>query len=303
MSSTCKVLFHFYKSRPFVAAELLDDFETASVFNQIMFFCLLVSRTHLIFFETRNDTAHLTKWLYYFRDLAVGLAQGNVGPERLKLSVKNSGWDGPFGGEAGNPKLLIFLSLRAPYVFDYQFNVDEHGRFGLFGSGKHLAYSDAMAELWSVLIMSRIDDLTFAQNLNTAGYLIGEAFFNRRLTRQTEPAIIREVIDKLVKLQIRSDEATDEIYQHFDKIQKATQMATQGDTNAQYLLGSLYDAGYAVLQDTFEAARWYRKAAEKGHCQSQRLLGDKYRKGQGVREDVSTSVKWYRKAAEQGDPL
>jgi hypothetical protein len=113
-------------------------------------------------------------------------------------------------------------------------------------------------------------------------------------------------------------------------------LAEQGDTEAQYRLGSMYQRGQGVPQDHAEAAKWWRKAAEQGHVraqynvglrnfwgddgppdyaeaakwwceaaeqghvQAQYNLGEMYRKGQGVPHDDAEAKKWYRRAAEQG---
>ena len=41
--------------------------------------------------------------------------------------------------------------------------------------------------------------------------------------------------------------------------------AEQGDADAQFNLGVMYETGGGVLQDYAEAVRWYRLAAEQGH--------------------------------------
>ncbi len=40
--------------------------------------------------------------------------------------------------------------------------------------------------------------------------------------------------------------------------------ADQGDADAQYSLGVMYDLGQGVAQDDAEAVKWYRAAAEQG---------------------------------------
>ncbi|MBI5427493.1 MAG: sel1 repeat family protein [Nitrospinae bacterium] len=77
--------------------------------------------------------------------------------------------------------------------------------------------------------------------------------------------------------------------------------AGQGHAGAQSYLGYLYEHGYeGVTQDNAEAARWYRKAAEQGHADAQYYLGDIYEVGRGVTRDDAESARWHRKAAEQG---
>jgi len=77
-------------------------------------------------------------------------------------------------------------------------------------------------------------------------------------------------------------------------------LAEQGDADAQYNLGLMYDKGHGVAQDYKEAMKWYRKAAEQGDAYAQYYLGFMYRDGHGVIQDYKEMLKWYRKAAEQG---
>src|SRR5215471_9458253 len=77
-------------------------------------------------------------------------------------------------------------------------------------------------------------------------------------------------------------------------------LADQGDAQAQYNLGVLYDNGQGVPQNDAEAMKWYRKAAEKGHARAQQNLGTMYANGQGVPQNYTEAMTWFRKAADQG---
>ena len=68
-------------------------------------------------------------------------------------------------------------------------------------------------------------------------------------------------------------------------------LALQGNAEAQFQLGIVYELGRGVPQDGAEAVRWFRMAA---------FLGVEVRRGRGVPQDYAESVKWYRAAAEQG---
>ena len=83
----------------------------------------------------------------------------------------------------------------------------------------------------------------------------------------------------------------------FDAIKKA---AEQGNVDAQYNLGFMYDNGEGVPEDDTEAVRWFRQAAEQGNVDAQYNLGFMYVKGEGVPEDDAEAVRWFRQAAEQG---
>ena len=77
-------------------------------------------------------------------------------------------------------------------------------------------------------------------------------------------------------------------------------LAEQGDADAQYYLGRMYDRRKGVPQDYTEAARWYRLAAKQGDAAAQFSLGVMYEKGSGIPQDYTEAAKWYRLAAEQG---
>ena len=78
-------------------------------------------------------------------------------------------------------------------------------------------------------------------------------------------------------------------------------LAGQGNVDAQYNLGFMYDNGQGLTQNSSEAVKWYRLAAEQAHADARLNLGTMYRNGQGVPEDFVKATKWYRLAAEQGN--
>ena len=71
----------------------------------------------------------------------------------------------------------------------------------------------------------------------------------------------------------------------------------QGSTK----LGHAYATGEGVLEDDWEAVKWYRRAAEQGYADAQVSLGIKLATGTDVPEDDWEAMKWFRKAAEQGN--
>ena len=58
--------------------------------------------------------------------------------------------------------------------------------------------------------------------------------------------------------------------------------AAQGDADAQYSLGHMYDKGLGVVQDYAEAVKWYKLAAAQGRAEAQFNLGFVYTNGRGV---------------------
>ena len=79
-----------------------------------------------------------------------------------------------------------------------------------------------------------------------------------------------------------------------------TPLAKQGNADAQYNLGVMYNEGKGVPQDDKTAVKWYKLAAKQGYAHAQYNLGVMHERGEGVPEDYKTAVKWYKLAAEQG---
>ena len=78
--------------------------------------------------------------------------------------------------------------------------------------------------------------------------------------------------------------------------------AEQGNADAQYNLGVMYDHGRGVPQDDAEAVGWYRKAAEQGYAKAQFNLGNMYITGLGVPLDYAQAHMWYNLAASRHPP-
>lgn len=76
--------------------------------------------------------------------------------------------------------------------------------------------------------------------------------------------------------------------------------AEQGHTGAQFDLGDMYEFGIGVPRDRAEGEKWLRRAAEKGHATAQYELGTYHANGLREIRDSVEAVKWFRMAAEQG---
>ena len=86
--------------------------------------------------------------------------------------------------------------------------------------------------------------------------------------------------------------------QSIDSIQNS---ALDGNPQAQYELGQMFEFGRGVGQDYSEAMEWYLKAASQEHAQSQYAIGLLYEHGRGVEANASIAAEWYTKAANLGD--
>ncbi len=79
-------------------------------------------------------------------------------------------------------------------------------------------------------------------------------------------------------------------------------LANQGNAEAQFNLGGMYDKGEGVPQDDTEAVKWYRKAAEQGYAEAQYSLGLMYVKGWGVPQGHVRTHMWFNLAASRLPP-
>ena len=78
-------------------------------------------------------------------------------------------------------------------------------------------------------------------------------------------------------------------------------LARQGNPDAQYYLGLMYDVSLGVPKDAAQAVKWYRQAAEQGHARAQTSLGAKYFiEGRG-KGDTTEAIRWWQRAADQDD--
>jgi TPR repeat protein len=81
------------------------------------------------------------------------------------------------------------------------------------------------------------------------------------------------------------------------KLEQLNMLATQGDKDAQYKLGSLYYFGNGVKKDFFTSSLWYRRAAQQGNADAQYNLGNMYLLGEGIQKNEQQANYWYTLAA------
>lgn len=79
-------------------------------------------------------------------------------------------------------------------------------------------------------------------------------------------------------------------------------LATQGNRDAQHLLGLMYYTGQGIPQNYKQALTWFQKAAAQGIADAQYVLGAMYYTAKGTSRDDKQAIAWFRKAAEQGHP-
>jgi len=78
-------------------------------------------------------------------------------------------------------------------------------------------------------------------------------------------------------------------------------MAKNGDAEAQYNLGTVYETGFGVKPDPAQAVDWYSKAAEQNHPLAQLKLGIMYILGEGARQSTIKGSNWIERSAKNGN--
>jgi hypothetical protein len=85
--------------------------------------------------------------------------------------------------------------------------------------------------------------------------------------------------------------------------EKDRRLAEQGDADAQVRIGREYGRYYSrvVAKDYKEALKWYKLSAAQGNAEAQYELGGIYQQGYGVvLQDYKEAIRWYKLSAEQG---
>lgn len=91
----------------------------------------------------------------------------------------------------------------------------------------------------------------------------------------------------------------------YDPRQKALELpvyerARNGDPEAQFNVGLIYDRGDHGERDATQALKWYQEAADRGLPKSQYTLGAKHGLGRDLPKNKIESFRWIRYAANQG---
>ena len=77
--------------------------------------------------------------------------------------------------------------------------------------------------------------------------------------------------------------------------------AEAGRSEAQALIGNLYNAGFGFERDYAKAMEWFMKAAVKGDAMAQQGIGNLYGEGRGVEKDYIKARMWFAISANNGN--
>jgi hypothetical protein len=84
-----------------------------------------------------------------------------------------------------------------------------------------------------------------------------------------------------------------------EKFKTELPKAEQGDPQAQYKIGEMYEKGKGAVRDRAKAFEWYTKAAEQGHTKAAYKLGYLYLKGRGTERNYDRALTWLKRASEK----
>ena len=78
--------------------------------------------------------------------------------------------------------------------------------------------------------------------------------------------------------------------------------AEQGERNALYEAGLMYDLGIYTNKDVTQAVAMYQRASEAGHLSAMERLAVHYLSGSGVEKNPERGLHWIRQATAGGHP-
>lgn len=142
-------------------------------------------------------------------------------------------------------------------------------------------------------IFSKIATIAFAAMLFT--FAAEPASADIRSWYQDRLRAGQSAQDAITSLDLSGDYTEDEI------VGLLTDLADEGDVEAQFSLGYRHSFGMGVEQDYARSAHWYEKAAQQGHSTAMFNLGVMHFYGSGVDQDYKQAIDWYDQAARQGN--
>ncbi len=86
-----------------------------------------------------------------------------------------------------------------------------------------------------------------------------------------------------------------------ERYKKQIVLAEQGNPEAQYDVGEMFEKGSGVATDAKKAFAWFDKAATQNHIKAQFKVAYMYYKGQGVNADVNKAYQLMEKPANEGN--
>lgn len=103
-------------------------------------------------------------------------------------------------------------------------------------------------------------------------------------------------------LQLALGNAYDNLEEYSKAFTWYLKAAKQGNTDALYNVGNMYETGEGVKQNSASAIEWYTKAADLGDSEAQYKVGSIYDEGEITTQNYKKALQWYTKSANQDHP-
>lgn len=195
------------------------------------------------------------------------------------------------------PKALSKVSTSQAFTIAIQFGSDRHVLNGFLGPAGSLPAITYLAGAPAQTPNSQ------ASNDPTARPVV--AAINTS-SRTQPPAALSFVAEPRQGAPVVSTEPTIERYhrgEYTGQPEQLAALAKKGFGPAQYELGTLYEKGKGVPQDSAHAAQLFKMATAQGVRDAETSLGWMYEKGEGVPRNVDAAEQYYALAARQGDEI
>lgn len=133
---------------------------------------------------------------------------------------------------------------------------------------------------------------------------INNLLYNPLMVHFLKQAIAALLLFALLPVAALADEVSRACSLHWEEgaVEKCTNAAEQGNIEAQYQMGTLYQYGGLddkPPRDMEKAVKWLRLAAEQGHIDAQSALGRMYFLGVDVTKDTQEGYVWLLMAGNQ----
>ncbi|MGD8566540.1 MAG: tetratricopeptide repeat protein [Gammaproteobacteria bacterium] len=86
-----------------------------------------------------------------------------------------------------------------------------------------------------------------------------------------------------------------------EKFKQQMPLAENGNVEAQYDIGTMYERGNGVAKSMEKAFEWYMKSAKQGNDKAAYKVGLSYLHGKGVSKDYDKAMEWLKKAADKNN--
>ena len=122
------------------------------------------------------------------------------------------------------------------------------------------------------------------------GFLISSTIWETGLVNPYRNSL--QVMERRVRAQKENEKRLQEeikkikLYKEKEQTAKLESLATQGNAQAQFKLGVMYESGEGVIKSQKEAAKLFLLSAQQGNAQAQFRLGRMYCSGRGVPEEI-----------------